>query len=191
MAKPCDSVSFSNKHSRRIRRSGWRRILTGILLLAGGIPGALCRVAAEPKSELTLSEFRALVREQSPQASQERAWEVFSRLLAAQGNKAAARQSLDRLSGWHKAVQARFQAQNAPALDVELLRFSEAKAAASVAQFEAERREALREANFLLKRPPNSALVALMEANQSRDQTGSPAGAAPDGVSCEGAGADC
>ena len=165
---------FSSYRSKLAFRPGGRTLLARIPLLAIGILGGGLSVrAAEQKTDVTLSEFRALVQEQSPleklQANLDRAGEVFSRLLAAQGREAAARQSLDRLSGWHKAAQARLQAQNAPASDVDLLRFSEARATASVAQFEAERREAMQEANLLLKRPPDTALLALMEGSGGRD----------------------
>jgi hypothetical protein len=175
----------------------WQTLLTALLLAAGMPAGARCAAAAEQKSELTLPEFRALVREHSQaeklQANLESAREVLSRLLAAQGEEAAARQSLDRLSGWRQAAQARFQAQNAPASDVELLRFAAAKAAASVAQFEAERREALRDANLLLARAPDSALVALADAtmettpgktgNGTKDKKEEPASAPTPGPS--------
>ena len=159
-----------------------RRIVTTVSLLAIGILGVTLSVrSAEQKTEFTLSEFLAAVREQGPretlQVNVERAAEIFSRLLVAQGKLAAARQSLDRLSGWHKSVLARVQAQSAPGADEELLRFSEANAVAHVAQFEAERRDALREANLLLKRPPESAMVALMEVSQRHDPERANAGA--------------
>ena len=122
--------------------------------------------AADTGPELTLSQFWALVQSQrsgqSPGVSRQRADEVFSQLLAAQGREAAARQSLDRLSGWSKAAQTRLAAQSAPPLDVEVLRFAEAKAAAQVAQFEAAGRRVLRQANRLLGREPDSPLVALL-----------------------------
>jgi len=143
-----------------------------LLLLSAILAVSLAVGAADEKTELTLREFRALVLEQAaggkapvPQGgierSRERAEEVFLRLLAAQGKGAAASQSLDRLTGWHKVALARLQAQSASAVDVELLRFSELRAAATLAGFEAERRQAAAEANALLRRPPDSALVAL------------------------------
>jgi len=145
-----------------------RRTVTRISISVIGILGTTLSVrSAQQKTEFTYPEFRASVREQSSpeklQANLERAGEIFARLLAAQGKEAAARQSLDRLSGWHKSVLARVQAQSAPAADEEQLRFAEANAVAHVAQFEAERREALREANVLLKTPPDSAMVALLD----------------------------
>jgi hypothetical protein len=147
-------------------RAGRHSLLAGIPFLAiAALGGSLSLQTAAPNTELTLPEFRALIRSEGLQENQQtRAVEVFSRLLAAQGKVAAARQSLDRLSGWHKAALARLQAQNAPASDEELLRFAEAKAVASVARFEAERREMVQVANLLLKRSPDSPLVALMEA---------------------------
>lgn len=158
-------VIFSKRATQYTFRAAWR-VLAPSLALA--VLAALSSGAADQKTELTLPAFRALVREQSPaekqQSNLERAGEVFWRLLRAQNREAAARQSLDRLSGWYQAAQARLQAQNTPASDVELLRFGQAKAAARVAQFEAQRRSAAEEANLLLKRPASSPLVALMEA---------------------------
>jgi hypothetical protein len=85
----------------------------------------------------------------------------FFRLLAAQGRAAAARQSVDRLSGWTKAAEARLAAESAPPLDVDTLRFAEAKAEARLARFEAEQRRAAREVNQLLGRSADSPLLAL------------------------------
>jgi hypothetical protein len=135
---------------------------------------------------MTLAQFRSRVEarltEQSRAASRSReklpppdlriADEAFSQLLAAQAREAAARQSVDRLSGWSKAIQVRFQAQSAPALDVEMVRFAEAKATAQSAQYEAERQRALRKANSLLGKPANSALVALLPVPSSATSPG-------------------
>src|SRR3989338_8909298 len=135
-----------------------RNVLFLLLLV---IPNAAsARQAAVLVAEMTLSQFRALLRSQSqrpgqsPEANRPRADEIFFQLLATQGREAAARQSLDRLDGWTQAAQARLAAQSAPALDVEVLRFSEAKAQARLAQFEAERRRAIRQANHSLGRKP-------------------------------------
>ena len=70
---------------------------------AFGIPAAR---AENPKTEFTLSEFCALA-QQSGMPETQRAEEVFFRLIAAQGSEAAARQSLDRLSGWHPELQSK------------------------------------------------------------------------------------
>lgn len=169
--------------SRICARRSFR--ISPLFLILAFIPTLPSR-AADQKSDLNLASFRALVKDQSSaekqQANLERAGEVFFRLLAAQGKLAAARQSLDRLSGWYKAAQARFQAQNAPALDVELLRFSEAKAAERVAEFEAERLAAVEEANLLLKRPAASPLVGALDtqpAPAAPESKPNAAGAAP------------
>ena len=87
--------------------------------------------------------------------------EIFFRLLAAQARHAAAQQSLDRLSGWSKAIQARFEAQNAPELDVQTIRFAEARMAAESDRLGAERRQAVAVANVLLGRSGQEPLTAL------------------------------
>jgi hypothetical protein len=152
-------------------------ISVGILLLA--IPHiALAQRPAEPKAELTLAEFRALLRPaapaQTPEAGRGRAEESFFALLAAQARVAASRQSVDRLSGWAKAAEARLAAQSAPPLDVETLRFAEAKAEARLARFEAEQRRAARQVNSLLGRKADSPLLALTSqaASDSADKPG-------------------
>ena len=132
------------------------------------VGSALCLRAADGPIELTLPQFLAQVRDQIPPqqqaGSRKSAGEVFLQLAVAQGREAAARQSLDRLSGWHEAAQVRLEAQSAPLLEVEILRFSEARAAAQVAQFQAERRRAVEQANSLLGRTPEVPLVALTQA---------------------------
>ena len=127
----------------------------------------------EPDPELTLPEFRALLPAQTgeagqrPEAAARRADGIFFELLAAQAREAAARQSLDRLAGWTKAAQARLDAESAPLLDVEMLRFAEAKAEARVERFEAERHSALSKANRLLGRQLRSPLLALTAETRS------------------------
>jgi hypothetical protein len=160
-------------------------MFVGILLLA--IPQvALAQRAAEPKAELTFAEFRALLRPaaqapgQTPEDARRRAEEGFFLLLAAQARVAAVRQSVDRLSGWAKAAATRLAAQSAPPLDVETLRFAEAKAEARLARFEAEQRRAARQVNSLLGRKADSPLLALTSqaAPDSADKPGN-AGSAP------------
>ena len=127
--------------------------------------------AAQPDLERTgkdraakdrAAEARAVEeRVRDERAGEVRAGRVFFRLLAAQGKAAAARQSVDRLTGWYQTAQTRVQAQSAPASDADLLRFAQARAASRLAQFEAERLRNVQRANQLLKRPPNTPLVAL------------------------------
>lgn len=152
------------------RKSVFFRPSAGLLpvFLLAGLVGSLTpsRGAAEGDSELTLLQFRALVQSQprspkSPEIGRQRVEETFFRLLRAQGREAAARQSLDRVSGWSKAAAARLAVQSSPALDAEVLHFSEVRAAAQVAQGEAERRQAQQQANALLGRNPDSPLTAL------------------------------
>jgi hypothetical protein len=122
---------------------------------------SLAQTPAAPDPELTLSEFRALLPSSVTEFSTGGADEIFFNLLLVQGREAAARQSLDRLAGWAKAAQARLEAESAPLLDVEMLRFAEARAEARLTRWEAERRRALAAANRFLDRPPDSPLVAL------------------------------
>ena len=151
------------------RQAPFRAILLSLLATTGaGVLGW----AADDSTELTLPQFRSQVRIPSPSPRQRedpaavtalrrQADAVFFDLLAAQGKKEAARQSLDRLSGWSKAAEARLAAQQVSPLDMELLRFAEAQAAARLARAEAEQRRWLQEANRLLGRKPDSSLVVL------------------------------
>ena len=161
-------------------------ISAGILLLV--IPHVvLAQRGAEPEAELTLAEFRTLLRSQapgsgqSPEAARRRAEESFFRLLAAQGRVAAAQQSVDRLSGWTKAAEARLAAQSAPPLEVEMLRFAEAKTEARLERFEAERRRALRQANQSLGREADSPLLALTTPGSDDKQVGAAPETGPSG----------
>ncbi|MBI1955496.1 MAG: hypothetical protein HYS38_03795 [Acidobacteria bacterium] len=140
--------------------------------------------AADEATGLTLPQFRAQVRIPSPlprqredpaavAALRQRADAVFFDLLAAQGKKEAARQSLDRLSGWSKAAEARLAAQQVSPLDMELLRFAEAKAAARLARSEAEQRRWLQEASRLLGREPDSSWIVLT-SRTAADQPAEP-----------------
>jgi hypothetical protein len=134
---------------------------------------------------MTLAQFRSRVevrlreqaaasrsREKSPPPDLRVADEAYFELLASQARQAAARQSVDRLSGWNQAIQARFQAQSAPALDVEIIRFAEAKAGSESARYEAERQRALRSANSLLGRPADAPLLALLPASSGAEAPG-------------------
>src|SRR3989338_10434510 len=96
-----------------------RNVLFLLLLV---IPNAAsARQAAVLVAEMTLSQFRALLRSQpqrpgqSPEANRQRADEIFFQLLATQGREAAARQSLDRLARWAQAAPAGVAAARAPA----------------------------------------------------------------------------
>ena len=94
---------------------------------------------------------------------------IFFALLAVQGREAAARQSLDRLAGWTSAAETRLAAQSAPVLEVEMLRFAEARAEVRLERFEAQRRRALAAANRLLGRDPASPLLALTTVTHPPD----------------------
>jgi len=177
--------TISNKPSRCSSRAA-RLILKALMMLVA--LAVLPSYAADQKTELTYSAFRAVLGEQTSAESAGMAAELFFRVLGAQGRVSAARQSLDRVSGWYKAAQARLQAQNVPPSDVELLRFAQVKAAARVAQFETERLRAVEQTNLLLKRPASTPFVALMEsppeaAPQKMEQkAGVPSTAAPQDI---------
>ncbi|MBI4442416.1 MAG: hypothetical protein HY649_03450 [Acidobacteria bacterium] len=155
-------------HQRGRLSTNWK---AAIVLAVAALSGVLRLPAAQTPTQLTLSQFLDLIRSRSAQAQQPAplsdAKKVFSRLLAVQGREAAARQSLDRISGWSKVVQARFEAQHANALDVEMLRFAEMKAGVELAQFQAVRRAAMQEANRMLGRDSDTALVAITQTMPS------------------------
>ena len=155
---------------------------TVLLLLAGA--GRVSGQGGASPTELTFSQFAVLAPRESPpqgaparpgrpqpEVDQRRAAALFHGLLLAQGRQAAARESLDRISGWVKAIQARFEAQNAAALDLEILRFSEAVAATRLARREAEQLRARQRANSFLRRSLDSPLIALPEAPPAKEPT--------------------
>ncbi|MBI4460609.1 MAG: hypothetical protein HY648_11195 [Acidobacteria bacterium] len=147
--------------------------MTAVLLATAG-NGVFGRASNEG-GELTLAQFRAQVRSPRPgedaAALRQGGDAAFLELLGAQGKEEAARQSLDRISGWRKAAEARLAAQQVSPLDMELLRFAEAKAAARLARVEAERRRALQEANRFVGREPASSLTAVASEAADRPAT--------------------
>jgi hypothetical protein len=169
-------------HVRRAHAGSAALLAATLLIVAAALPPA-SYAQAEQKGELTLSEFRNLARKPAapdkavgksksaprvePRPDHAAADRAFFALLTLQGRQAAARQSLDRLSGWYKAAQQRLQAQNAPALDVDTLRYAELRAAAAVDGLEDERLQAVGEANALLGRPASSTLTVLLEQQPS------------------------
>jgi outer membrane protein TolC len=125
-------------------------------------PLVFAQTPPEPVQELTFAEFRALLSaraEQFPEGARIKESSFF-RLLRTQAHVSAARQSLDRLAGWTKAAQARLDAESAPLLDVEMLRFAEAKAEARLEQAEALRLHYAEEVNSLIGRELRSPLLA-------------------------------
>ncbi|MBI4478922.1 MAG: hypothetical protein HY651_02765 [Acidobacteria bacterium] len=144
------------------------------------------QTAPDSSTELTLAQFRGLVatrlsetsraatksREKPPPPDLRPAEELFGRLLQIQARSAAAHQSLDRLAGWSKAIQARFQTQNAPQLDVDVARFEEARMAAESARLETERKRLVERANALLGRPAEIPLVALLPLSSAEVPNG-------------------
>jgi len=165
---------LARKGVLRRRRARLLAVIPAIGLLAFLLP---VRSTAQENSELALLQFRALAQSRqppnTPEISRQRVDETFFQLLAAQGREAAARQSLDRLSGWSKAAATRVATQSSPALDAELLQFSEVRAAVQVAQFEAERRQAQQQANLLLGRNFEMPLTALPSSAPADKSAGS------------------
>jgi hypothetical protein len=102
---------------------------------------------------------------------------AFADLLLAQARQSAAQQSLDRLAGWSKAIQARFEAQNAPELDVQAIQFAEAHMAAASEHTEKQRRRAVAHANTFLGRPAASPLTALLPSSGDASSGGGNGGA--------------
>ena len=153
--------------------------MLALLILVQAPPG-VCQTATDSfpdaSNELTLDQFRSLVsahlsqvsrgtnksRDPKPSPDLRPADEVFFQLLMIQAKDAAAHQSIDRLSGWSKSIQSRFETQNAPELDVEVVRFEEARMSAEAARTEAEQNRIIDRANRLLGRPANTPLVALL-----------------------------
>jgi hypothetical protein len=162
-----------------------------VLLLLVLLPsrGTLAQRPAEPDPELTLAEFRALLPAQADGQSGEstRADERFFELLAAQGREAAARQSLDRLSGWTRAAETRLAAQSAPLIEVEMLRLAESRAEIRLERFEAERRRAVAAANRLLNRAADSALIAVTAGTSRSEPENIPSSPKPSAVASQAA----
>jgi hypothetical protein len=129
-----------------------------------------------PASELTLSQFRALVsarmaqsarpggktRDPQPAPDLRQADEAFLDLLLIQARDAAVGRSLDRLSEWSKSIQARFRIQTAPQLDLDVAKFEEARMSAEAARIESQQARIIESANRLLGRAPAAPLVALL-----------------------------
>ena len=159
--------------------------ILGALLLLHAARG-YSQTAADSSSQLTLAQFRSLVaarlaeasrttsktRDKQPSPDLQPAEEVFARLLILQARVGAVQQSVDRLAGWSKAIQLRFQTQNAPEFDVDVARFEEARMVAESARIEAEQKRAVEQANSLLGRPPAAPLVALLPLSSSENPNG-------------------
>ncbi len=158
-------------------------LLSGIWLLPSG--GAQAQTANDADSQWTLPEFRSLVARR--QASQARgkarepmdfqeADRVFTRLLVAQGRIAASRQSQDRLLGWMKVMEERFEADSLAALDLEMIRLAEARVRAETARYEADRNRAVGAANALLGRAVSAPGIAIFDPTATSPATLPPGG---------------
>jgi hypothetical protein len=101
-------------------------------------------------------------REKVPPPDLRSADDLFLQLLLNQANDAAVRQSLDRLSGWRKSIESRFQTQNVPELDVDTIKFAEAKRTAESARVEAEQKRIVDQADAMMGHPASSPFQALL-----------------------------
>jgi outer membrane protein TolC len=135
---------------------------------------ALGQSVSENDPDLTLNEFRALLPTQAREQNPEAADAMFFDLLATQGRVAAARQSVDRLTGWTRAAETRLAAQSAPLLEVEMLRFAESRAEVRLERLESDLRRLVAAANGLLGRAPDTVLMALTTNGDNGRSTGSP-----------------
>jgi hypothetical protein len=130
---------------------------------------------------MTLEQFRAQViaraaesvppksREKAPPPDLRAADELFLQLLLAQANAAAVRQSLDRLSGWHKSIESRFQTQNVPELDLETIKFAEARRSAEAARADVDVKRIVEQANAMMGHPAGSSFQALLPVAGTSD----------------------
>jgi hypothetical protein len=154
---------------------GWLPPCAVMLLSIACTAYCFAQSASNQSNEFTLQQFRSLVearlaesskvsgksRDKTPAPDLRPAEELFSRLLAVQARGAAAHQSADRLAGWRRAIETRYQTQNAPQLDLEIARFAEARIAAESARIEAQQKQLVEQANSLLGRPPAAPFTAL------------------------------
>jgi len=151
--------------------------LVGLLVL--GLPECLLSqnqlANSAQNGGVTLVEFRQRIAKSTdalktkPAALQsavdyQAADEAFAQILLTQARVSAARQSLDRLAGWNKAIKPRIENQSIAAIDVEILALAEKKAASEVARQEAALRRAAATANDILAREASSPLVAIVDA---------------------------
>jgi hypothetical protein len=126
---------------------------------------------------LTLPQFRQLIsssraanpspKKNSPTApaiDYQSGDDAFLQIMLSQACIAAARQSLDRLAGWNKAIKPRIENQSIAPLDVEILAVAEKQAASEVARLEAELRRNAEWANRIAGREISAPLVALVDA---------------------------
>lgn len=90
--------------------------------------------------------------------------EAFLQILLMQARVSAARQSLDRLAGWNKAIKPRIENQSIAAIDVEILALAEKKAASEVGRQEADLRRAAAMANAIVARETSAPMVAIVDA---------------------------
>lgn len=169
-----------NRTLSRSRPKAQSLLFLLVLLLVAQAGAAVSQsspeAATDLPSELTLEQFRSLVaahlsqdslakkksREMQPLPDGRSADAIFLELLLIQAKDSATHQSLDRLSGWAKAVQSRLQTQTAPELDAAVLRFEEAKLNNQSARIEAQQKRIIRRANRLLGRPNDTPLVAVL-----------------------------
>jgi hypothetical protein len=158
------------------------KMLLVILLAAASSFGQSTAAAPDADGGLTLDQFRSLVathlseasrstaksRDKIPPPDLRPADELFLQLLLVQARDAAAHQSVDRLAGWRKSIESRFETQNAPELDVAIIRFAEARRTAESARIESEEKLLVGQTNTMLGRPAQAPLT-LVAGVQSED----------------------
>ena len=93
--------------------------------------------------------------------------EAFLQVLTLQARVAAARQSQDRLAGWHAAIKPRVDNQSIAALDVDILTLAEKRAGADAARLESDLRRVVDRANTLAARPSGTALLASVDTTEA------------------------
>ncbi|HWP85053.1 MAG TPA: hypothetical protein VNN17_07680 [Terriglobia bacterium] len=183
----------SGRHSLQTQRLRWERFvvshalrLAAVLLAVPALAQGPALPGNEPAAEMTLAQFRALaaarVAAAAPAAGKPRPPRseaalpdgdaLFLQLLLIQARTAAVHQSLDRLAGWSKAIQSRFQIQSAPELDVAVIRYEEARRAAESARLAAEQKRIAGRANRLLGRPPEAPLRAVLPETSAGEPDG-------------------
>ena len=163
-------------------RSGFQLAVLILLFVPSGVSQTAADSESAVSSEtnsaigLTLQEFRSLIRDRlTREASPGRksrdplptpdltpADNLFLQLLLIQAKDNAVHRSVERLSEWGKAIQARYQIQTAPELDLEVARFVEARMAVESARLEAEQARLIGRANQMLGRPADSPLLAVL-----------------------------
>jgi hypothetical protein len=173
VGSPAGSPYRQNEESMKIQL---RQSITVALLLSGALlvpfGAGQAQTANDADSQWTLPEFRSLVARRQDFQDREKAHEpmnfqeadrVFVRLLVAQGRIAVSRQSQDRLLGWMKVMEERFEVDSLSALDLEMIRLAEARMRAEAARYTADRNRTTVVVNTLLGRAASAPVIAVFD----------------------------